>query len=95
MASRKKPGQKQLQKLLTESVFNPDSIGPLKIIADLRNAGYCEIRAIELIQEARLTPFVPDGDNSHYHDKIKQAISLLVLARAERQHGTAESQKQS
>lgn len=89
---RKKPGQKQLQKLLAESVFNPDSIGPLKIIADLRNAAYCEIRAIELIQEARLTP---ESNNEYYHDKIKQAISLLVLARAERQHGTAESQKQS
>lgn len=91
---RKKPGQKQLQKLLAESVFNPDSIGPLKIIADLRNAAYCEIRAIELIQEARLTPPSPEHMD-HYHDKIKQAISLLVLARAERQHGTAESQKQS
>lgn len=89
---RKKPGQKQLQKLLAESVFNPDKTGPLKIIADLRNAGYCEIRAIELIQEARLSKA---DDHEHYHDKIKQAISLLVLARAERQHGTAKNQEQS
>lgn len=85
---RKKPGKKQLQKLLAESAFNPDLTGPLKIIADLRNPQYCEIRAIELIQEARLS------DMDHYHDKIKQAISLLVLARAERQHGTTETQKQ-
>ncbi len=91
---RKKPGQKQLQKLLTESVFNPDKVGPLKIIADLRNAAYCEMRAIELIQEARM--FAPtDNTHEHYHDKIKQAISLLVLARAERQHGTAKNQEQS
>jgi hypothetical protein len=54
MARRKKPGKKILTKILNESIFNPDEIGPLTTILNIGDPSYCETRAIELIGEAKI-----------------------------------------
>ena len=90
-------GQRLIQKYLYESVFNPKLPGPLQIIVDIHDSNYYEVRAIELIQEARLiNNHEPKKINDNeakeiYHIKMKQAISLLALARAE--NGAIEIQK--
>lgn len=67
MARKRKLGVKKIKQILSESAFDPNQPGPLKVITDLQNAEYYRMRAIELIREGQL----------------KLAISLLALARAE------------
>lgn len=96
--------KKRLQQLLAESSFSPSEAGPLRVIVEQGNADYYEVRAMELVAEARLavtqkarinTPggdfFAPDDakriaseHDATYQTKMKQAVSLLALARAER-----------
>jgi len=67
----------QLKQIANQSVINPNKAeGSEKILLDVGNSTYWEIRAIELIREAQ-------EDSEKYHDKIKQAITLLLLARVE------------
>lgn len=74
---------KRLKKLLNESLFNPKTAtGPLKIILESGNKKYYESRALEYILEARNIVLDSDLAESQYHDKIKNAISLLLIARA-------------
>ena len=94
MARRKSLGKKLIATVLSESAFQPDDIGPMKIIADLHDPSYDEMRAIELIHEARVVinsdtdcALVREECQKAYHTKMTQAISLLALARAERLHG--------
>lgn len=53
----------------------------MQVIADVGNPDYYELRAIELISEARKFP-------SEYDVKINQAIGLLALAAVTRRNGT-------
>lgn len=70
---------KMIQKALSESRFNPKADTPLSVICQTTdNVGYYELRAVELIQEARRC------NGAIYMEKIKLAISLLALAKAER-----------
>ena len=74
---------KQLKKLLNESLFNPKTAtSPLKIILESGNKKYYESRALEYIMEARNIILDSDLTKNQYHDKLKNAISLLLIARA-------------
>jgi hypothetical protein len=66
--------------ILNESVFDPKSHTPFAIAMDDPN--YAEIKAQELIQEARIA--YKEGSLKTYHDKIAQAIASLAFARAKR-----------
>ena len=75
--------------MLLESVFNPEKdLSPLKVIVDTGNVDYFELRALELIQEARRLLATENSSFSQnftmYNEKMVQAISLLTLARAKR-----------
>lgn len=63
---------RELQKVLNESMVNPNKPGPWKVIADLgiTNPDYLRLRVIELL------------DNPLIHnDDLRKAISMLLLAR--------------
>lgn len=105
--------RRRLQTILGESAFTPSDAGPLRVIVEQGDAAYYELRAAELIAEARLAAaqsarinvpggdfFVPDDADrlrkelaSTYSAKIKMAISLLALARAEREPQIQESKR--
>jgi len=82
-----------------ESVLDPNS--PLQIVIGFDRPEYLEMKAIELITEAQRITMSDDYTQykdelkknlvNDYHDKIKQAISLLSIARIQRgapEHGT-------
>jgi hypothetical protein len=60
----------------------------MSVIVNQNNPDYFELRAIEMIDEARLSlgvgPEKNDLQMQQYHLKMTQAISLLGLARASR-----------
>ena len=74
--------KKTIQKLLSESVYTPGLPGPMQFVSENASPDYCETRAMELVGEAKIS--TPED----YHTRMKQAVSLLILARALR--GTAE-----
>lgn len=53
----------------------------MDLVAGMHNPSYMEMKAVELIMEAGQAVAT---DLVSYHDKLKQAITLLALARAER-----------
>ncbi len=65
--------RKQTQSL-NESVIQGDK-HPLSIIVSLNDPDFMEMRAVELIHEAR------EAGPLRYRETMKQAISLLNLAR--------------
>jgi hypothetical protein len=67
-----KPSKTLLNKLLSESSFDPRSPGPYKPIVDMNDPKFLRQRAMELLHEAEWS----DSDL-----KMKQAISFLALAR--------------
>jgi hypothetical protein len=74
-----------LTKLLNEAKFNPKTVGPMKVVADLSDPGYYETRAIELILEAKeIREHQPKWwrNNERYHVALNTAIQFLSLARA-------------
>ena len=78
-----------IREMLLESVFNPEKdLSPLKVIVDTGNVDYFELRALELIQEARRLVVANSSSSSQnlvmYSEKMVQAVSLLTLARAKR-----------
>lgn len=77
MPRDRRPSQRSLRETLMQSVFDPRAPGPMSIIVGLDNPQYGEIKAIELIREAQAHP-------TDYHEKVTQAISLLALARLQR-----------
>jgi len=87
-----KPKYTNICAFLRKCFFNPNKLGPLKIISDIGNADYYEQRAIEFIKEAPLChgkatisqTFKEALEN--YDDKIIKAIQLLSLARETRHH---------
>lgn len=83
----KRPSTIMIRKSLLEALFDPRSPGPgLGIIIDEGNSNYFEIRAIELIKEARLMLnseqlYSREHRLEYYENNITQAISLLALAK--------------
>lgn len=77
--SKQKEKQKQIsltqiRNAVKDVVFNPRAPGPMKIISDMDDLSYFELRAIELIQEAR-----EDPNSAQYKSKIIKAMQLLAL----------------
>jgi len=88
MTNLKKPSAKPKQATITgireqlkKVVFNPKKPGPMKIIADMDDANYFEMRAIELIQEARAIR-IAEADG--YDQTIIKAMQLMVLILCQR-----------
>lgn len=88
-----KPSKKSVREMLMESVFDPRDRSPLSIVVDMDDPGYAESKAIELISEAKQlareieSPPVDVanvGLREQYNEKVAQAISLLALARVQR-----------
>ena len=89
-----KPSMKSIRETLMQSVFDPrDRSTPMSILVDMEDPGYCESKAIELISEAKklqkeIASPPEDFSNSNlkeqYDEKMAQAISLLALARVQR-----------
>lgn len=76
-----------------ESVFDPRDRSPLSIVVEMDDPGYSESKAIELIAEAKqlqreIAAYPTDDSNKglqdQYDEKVAQAISLLALARVQR-----------
>lgn len=73
-----------LTKILNEAKFNPKTPGPMKVVADLCDPHYYELRAIELIQEAKEIREHQKKwyrNNDRYHVCLNTAIQFLALAR--------------
>jgi len=68
---------RELRRTLSESHFNPNAKGLFQIIVDIGNPNYWETRAIELIREAQGNK----PGSKLYHELLRDAISLLALAR--------------
>ena len=78
-----------LKKTLLLAVFDPRSPGPMKIVVDTTSIQYLELRAVELIHEARQAledEFVTEQEQraKDYNDKMSKAIGLLGLAQTRR-----------
>ena len=61
----------KITQILNACKFNPRIPGPLKIIADVGNTAYYKNRAIEFIEQSKLS-----GEK----ECLERAISLLALA---------------
>lgn len=68
-----------VKEILNESAFEPKERTPFKIVISMENPGYCELKAVELINEAQMASNAEQSED--YHNKITQAIALLALAR--------------
>lgn len=60
----------------------------MKVVADMDDPDYFELRAIESIMEART--ITPSDEN-----KIRQAVSLLLLSLVKRANSIAEKERAS
>jgi len=84
----------KIRNLLKEAVFNPQTMGPMKIVSEQGSPEYYELRAIEEIYAARdirirIAPGPgPFANHFSYDAHIIKAIQLLLLARC---HGTTET----
>lgn len=77
--AKKKPGKRQIQKILSEAAVDPNAANqPFTVIANMRNPDYYEIRCIECVQEAQIM------EPEQRRQRMLTAISLLALAIAER-----------
>lgn len=70
MPKQQTPGLRDMQKTLSLSAFAPGKPGPLRIIADVQNPDYYELRAMEMVKEANSLmkeplPTVELNDGSH------------------------------
>lgn len=79
----------RISKYLSSCAFDPKSPGPLSAAIKLQNPNYLELKAVELIQQARMFPF----DQDFYESNIRQAIQLLSYAGAEHEAIRAENEK--
>lgn len=78
-----------LKKILLESLFDPRKpIGTIKIIMEVNDPNYYEMRAIEMIGEAKSILHTPFGSINDYNERITKAISLLGLAKLIRHNNT-------
>lgn len=86
MKSNKRPSKTVLKKSLIEAVIDPRVPGPnLAITIEEGNSTYFEIKAIELIREARLhltePNLSPEKKREYYQDKLTKALTLIALAK--------------
>ena len=79
----RKPTITLIRKMLKEAAFNPKESGPMKVLADMQDPHYYEVKAIELIMEAKAIRMHQKWwrNNTRYHEALNQAIQLLALAR--------------
>ncbi len=80
-SKQKRPSLTSIRKVMKEAVFNPKTPGPMKVVADMDDAGYFEKRAIESIFNASALRVAGSGESKLYHAQITKAIQLLALAR--------------
>jgi len=88
---------KQLTEVLKKVRFNPNKPGPMKIVADLDNAEFWQLRAVELIRESLSVREEADNkdfrgkeerfrhiqiNNPQRSERLVKAIQLLLLAAA-------------
>lgn len=89
MARRsKQPSRTDVRNSLRQSEFDPREMGtPLSVAIEEMNPGYCEMKAQELIKEARICASEAAGCDKGtqsmewYNEKITRAVSLLAYAR--------------
>ncbi len=74
--------KKAIRETLAESVFNPSEKNPFSVVVALSDPSYAELKAIELITDARA--YFKAGAVVTYHDIMQQVIGLLALARVQR-----------
>jgi hypothetical protein len=79
---KKRVTKKAIHGILLESVFNPSDNSPFSTVVAMDDPNYAELKATELISEARQS--FKAGSLRTYHDKLQQAVGLLALARAQR-----------
>ncbi len=80
----RKPSATLINKVLSEARFNPKIPGPLRVVCDHSDPHYCELRAMELIQEAKnIREHQPKWfrNNVRYHECLNTTIQLMALAR--------------
>jgi len=72
-----------MRKALRNIPFNPKIPGPMKIIADMSDPHYYEMRSVELIFEAQKIRKHQRNyrTNTRYQECLDTAIQLLVLAK--------------
>jgi hypothetical protein len=72
--------QRDLKKIANESIFNPNKPDKLmQIVLDVGNPDYWVTKAIEYLRCAQ------SETGEEWHDSLRYAITLLILARAERE----------
>jgi hypothetical protein len=69
----------KLAKFLSSCVIDPRSPGPFASALKIGNLNFLEMKAVELVHEARAFPL----DNERYLENIRKAITLLAYAGAE------------
>jgi hypothetical protein len=98
---RPKTTKTAIKNLLKQSEFDPREKNPVSVVVNLDAPDYSEMKAIELIHEARQIQIdITKGlkkdvrfNTEEYHEKLTMAISLLALARSQR--GPAQSKKEA
>lgn len=75
---------KQITDVLKKVRFNPNKAGPMKIVAELDNAEFWQMRAVELIRES--LSIREEADNSDFRSRIErfQYIQMNNPQRSER-----------
>lgn len=68
--------KRAIQSELYECRFDPNEVGPFKIILDMKSATYFENRAIELVKLAQ-----DDSFHVAYDETVTKAIQLLIVAK--------------
>jgi len=81
-----------VRKLLSQAAFNPNSPGPLSVVAHSGNPSYFETRAMEYVEEAKMDRMaireIPSSEaytgfveiNEQYKQKMIRGIQMLVIA---------------
>lgn len=71
--------QRDLKTVVNESLFNPNKPTVTeKVLLEVGNPKYWQTKAVELIRSAES---LTQGSTA-YHDTLREAIKLLILARA-------------
>lgn len=78
--------KRQIQKILMESVFTPSERTPISVVVGMNDPRYCQLKVIELMHEINFITSFPTEREGEYNEKISQAITLLAVARAQREN---------
>ena len=80
--------KKAIQKILSECSFDPKKNSSFSFVLRMGNSAYTEMKATECIEEARQA--LMSGVYQTYVDKINQSITLLAIARIQRDNEQRE-----